>query len=98
MACKKYRGKIREVNDIPNHTIFNERAECQDRLIKFLEKMGYEYVSRSEAEIKRGALSKVIFEDELIRFLKKQHYKFKGYSASSRSDLDFVPTWHEVMP
>ena len=64
---------------MPNHKIFNERPECQDRLIKFLEKMGYEYVSRSEAEIKRGSLSKVLFDDELIRFLKKQHYKFKGY-------------------
>jgi len=41
--------------------------------------MGYEYVSRSEAESKRGSLSKVIFEDELIRFLQKQTYKFKGH-------------------
>lgn len=62
-----------------NHTIFNERPECQDRLIKFLVNMGYEYVSRSEAETKRGSLSKVIFEDELIRFLQKQTYKFKGH-------------------
>lgn len=62
-----------------NHTIFNERPECQDRLIKFLENMGYEYVSRSEAELKRKSLSKVIFEDELIRFLSKQTYKFKGH-------------------
>lgn len=64
---------------MPNHTIFNERPECQDRLIKFLENMGYEYVSRSEAEAKRKSLSKVIFEDELIRFLSKQTYKFKGH-------------------
>ena len=64
---------------MPRHTIFNERPECQDRLIKFLENMGYEYVSRSEAEAKRKGLSNVIFEDELIRFLKKQTYKFKGH-------------------
>ncbi len=64
---------------MPNHRMFNERPECQDRLIKFLENMGYEYVSRSEAEIKRKSLSKVIFEDELIRFLSKQTYRFKGH-------------------
>lgn len=64
---------------MPNHKMFNERPECQDRLIKFLENMGYEYVSRSEAELKRKSLSKVIFEDELIRFLSKQTYKFKGH-------------------
>ena len=32
---------------MPNHYIFNERPECQDRLIAFLQKMGYQYVSRS---------------------------------------------------
>ena len=71
---------------MPNHTIFNERPECQDRLIQFLENMGYEYVSRSEAETKRGNLSKVIFEDELIRFLKKQTYKFKGHELLFSGD------------
>lgn len=59
-----------------DHTIFNERPESQNRMIKMLEKMGYEYVSRSEAEIKRGSLTKVVFEDELIRFLKKQQYRY----------------------
>ena len=67
---------------MPNHMIFNERPECQDRVISFLQKMGYEYVSRSEAEQKRGSLSKVIFTDELIRFLKKQTYKFKNYELN----------------
>lgn len=60
-------------------SIFNERPECQDRLIKFLEGLGYEYVSRSEAESKRGKLSNVLFEDELIRFLKKQTYNFSNH-------------------
>lgn len=67
---------------MPNHMIFNERPECQDRLISFLQKMGYEYVSRSEAEQKRGSLSKVIFTDELIRFLNKQSYKFKNFELN----------------
>ncbi len=62
-----------------NHQIFNERPECQDRLVNFLQKMGYTYISRSEAEQKRGSLSKVIFTDELIRFLKMQTYRYKGY-------------------
>ena len=65
-----------------NHTIFNERPECQNRVISFLQKMGYEYVSRSEAEQKRGSLSKVIFTDELIRFLNKQSYKYKNYELN----------------
>jgi len=47
-----------------------------------LQKMGYEYVSRSEAEQKRGSLSKVIFTDELIRFLKKQTYRYKNYELN----------------
>lgn len=67
---------------MPNHTIFNERPECQDRVISFLQKMGYEYVSRSEAEQKRGSLSKVIFTDELIRFLNKQTYKYKNFELN----------------
>ena len=67
---------------MPNHMIFNERPECQDRVISFLQKMGYEYVSRSEAEQKRGSLSKVIFTDELIRFLNKQTYKYKNFELN----------------
>lgn len=67
---------------MPNHMIFNERPECQDRVIAFLQKMGYEYVSRSEAEQKRGSLSKVIFTDELIRFLNKQTYKYKNFELN----------------
>ena len=58
---------------MPNHLIFNERPECQDRVISFLQEMGYEYVSRSEAEQKRGSLAKVIFTDELIRKIKKKY-------------------------
>ena len=46
---------------MPNHTIFNERPECQNRLIQFLVNMGYDYVSRSEAESKRKNLSSVLF-------------------------------------
>ena len=67
---------------MPNHMIFNERPECQDRVISFLQKMGYEYVSRSEAEQKRGSLSKVIFTDELIRFLNKQSFKYKNFELN----------------
>ena len=67
---------------MPNHLIFNERPECQDRVISFLQKMGYTYVSRSEAEQKRGSLSKVIFTDELIRFLNKQTYRYKTFELN----------------
>ena len=55
-----------------NHTIFNERPESQDRMITMLKAMGYEYVSRSDAEVKRGNLAGVVFEDELRAFLNEQ--------------------------
>ncbi len=64
---------------MPRHTIFNERPECQDRLIKFLVNLGYDYIPRGEAEKKRSSFSKVVFEDELINFLKKQTYTFKNH-------------------
>ena len=40
-----------------DHTIFNERPESQDRAIKELQAMGYQYIPRAEAEKKRGHLS-----------------------------------------
>lgn len=62
-----------------DHRIFNERPECQERMIRFLEKMGYEYVSRSEAELKRGTLNNVLFKDELVKFMRSQHYTYMGF-------------------
>ena len=72
---------------MPDHTIFNERPESQDEMLDMLIKMGYEYVSRADAEAKRGNLSKVIFEDELARFLQNQSYSFRGkdYNFSAES-------------
>jgi len=58
------------------HTIFNERPESQDRALKVLEKLGYTYISRSEAELKRGSRSRVLFEDELHKFLSTQRFIF----------------------
>lgn len=60
------------------HTIFNERPECQDRLIKVLVGLGYKYISRAEAEEKRGSLKNVLFVDELTKFLSMQTYKYKN--------------------
>jgi len=54
---------------MPNHMIFNERPECQDRVISFLQKESYECVSRSEEEQKQDGFSKAFFTDELISFL-----------------------------
>jgi type I restriction enzyme R subunit len=58
------------------HPIFNERPESQDRALKVLEKLGYTYVSRSDAEAKRGSRNHVLFEDELHRFLSTQQFTF----------------------
>lgn len=59
---------------MPNHTIFNERPESQDRALKVIEKLGYTIIPRSEAEKKRGSRKNVIFTEELQDFLSKQTY------------------------
>lgn len=61
---------------MPNHTIFNERPESQDRALKVLEKLGYTIVPRSDAEQKRGSRRAVLFEGELEAFLSKRTYPY----------------------
>ncbi len=63
---------------MPSHTIFNERPESQDRALKILEKMGYEMVSRNEAEKKRGLRKAVLFEDELEGFLSQRTFPYNN--------------------
>ena len=58
------------------HAIFNECPESQDRALKVLEKLGYTYVSRSDAEAKRGSRNRVLFEDELHKFLNTKRFSF----------------------
>lgn len=74
---------------MPDHRIFNERPESQDRALKVIEKLGYTFVSRSEAEKKRGFLNNVLFNDELEKFLSRQTYKYgkdeRFFSGSSIS-------------
>ena len=61
---------------MPNHTIFNERPESQERALKVLEKLGYTIVPRSDAEQKRGSRKVVLFEEELEAFLSKRTYPY----------------------
>lgn len=61
---------------MPDHTIFNERPESQNRALKVLEKLGYTIVPRSDAEAKRGSRKAVLFEGELQSFLGKRTYPF----------------------
>lgn len=75
---------------MPDHRILNERPESQDRALKVIEKLGYTFISRSEAEKKRGFLNHVLFNDELEKYLSTQTYKygdderfFSGGSISS---------------
>lgn len=74
---------------MPDMSIFNERPESQDRALSVIEKLGYTFVSRGEAEKKRGPLSNVLFEDELEKFLSKQVYHYgedvRYFSGSSIS-------------
>lgn len=83
---------------MPDHTIFNERPESQDRAIRQLQAMGYQYITRAEAEQKRGRLSYVIFPDVMREFMSCQslRYRNKITPFSDRSigaairDLDVV--------
>ena len=61
-----------------DHTIFNERPESQDRAIKELQEMGYQYIPRAEAEKKRGHLSRVLFPDVIHEFLSSQSFTYRG--------------------
>ena len=61
---------------MPNHTIFNERPESQDRALKVIERLGYTIIPRSKAEQKRGSRKAVLFTGELQAFLSKQTYQF----------------------
>ena len=54
---------------MPRHQIFNERPESQDRALRELQAMGYQYIPRAEAEQKRGHLSHVLFPDVMREFL-----------------------------
>jgi type I restriction enzyme R subunit len=88
-----------------DHTIFNERPECQDRIIELLKRMGWQYISRSEAEEKRGKLTNVLFEDELVRFLKRQTYtannqefNFSGESIATAVKRLNVPLVGGLLP
>ena len=63
---------------MPNHTIFNERPESQDRVLKELQSMGYQYIPRAEAEQKRGHLSRVLFPDVMREFLSSQSFIYRG--------------------
>ena len=63
---------------MPDHTIFNERPESQDRALKELQAMGYQYIPRAEAEQKRGRLSHVLFQDVMREFLSAQSFLYRG--------------------
>ena len=62
---------------MPDHTIFNERPESQDRAIALLQAMGYNYIPRAEAERKRGRLSSVLFPDVMREFLSMQSFRYR---------------------
>ena len=74
------------MSDRLDHTIFNERPESQDKVIRKLECMGYDYVSRSEAETKRKSLTRVVFEHELVEYMRKRIYKFNGQKYHFSAD------------
>ena len=63
---------------MPHHQIFNERPESQDRALRELQAMGYQYIPRAEAEQKRGHLSHVLFPDVMREFLASQSFIYRG--------------------
>ncbi len=87
-----------------NHFQHNERPESQEPAIKLLEKLGWIYISPTEAEKQRGSLYNVILKDDLMNFLKSQRYDYKGEKfqfssgniARAISDID-VPLQSGLM-
>jgi len=71
---------------MPNHQIFNERPESQDRALKELQAMGYQYIPRAEAEQKRGHLSHVLFPEVLREFLASQSFTYRGMKTPFPDD------------
>lgn len=71
---------------MPDYGIFNERPESQERIIKLLQKMGYQYISRSEAEQKRKSKANVLFKDEIFNFLQNQSFSFNGREMQFSGD------------
>ena len=63
---------------MPSHSIFNERPESQDRALRELQAMGYQYIPRAEAEQKRGQLAGVLFPDVMREFLASQSFQYRG--------------------
>ncbi len=61
-----------------NHILSNERPESQNRAIKVLEGLGYQYIPRSQAELLRGRLSTVLFPEVLREFLHRQSFVYRG--------------------
>jgi type I restriction enzyme R subunit len=61
-----------------DHAMFDERPESQDRAIKVLERLGYQYVPRSQAEILRRRLANVLFPEVLHEFLHRQSFVYRG--------------------
>lgn len=61
-----------------NHFQHNERPESQDPAIELLEKLGWGYISPSDAEKQRGSLYNVILKEDLMLFLKAQTFDYKG--------------------
>jgi type I restriction enzyme R subunit len=63
---------------MPDHSIFDERPESQNRAIKVLERLGYQYIPRSQAEVLRERLSNVLFPEVLREFLQRQSFTYRG--------------------
>lgn len=61
-----------------DQAMFDERPESQNRAIKVLEGLGYQYVPRSQAEILRGRLDQVLFPEVLREFLQRQSFVYRG--------------------
>ena len=82
---------------MPSHQIFNERPESQDRALKELQAMGYQYIPRAEAEQKRGHLSHVLFPDVMREFLASQctgesRHRFRMMPSAKRS-VNWMLPW-----
>ena len=85
---------------MPSHQIFNERPESQDRALRELQAMGYQYIPRVEAEQKRGHLSHVLFPDVMREFLASLFTEESGLHSpmmpSAKRSVNWMHPWSAV--
>ena len=71
---------------MPDHTIFNERPESQDRALKVIERLGYTIVPRSEADRANAFIDAIFAMNARLGIP-------AGFSCIREADLPQMAAW-----